>query len=389
MPMVNRMNLLASLLAVVGAGALRVGQRPSGMRWASAVSRSRAVVCASDVPAAAAAGSPATTASGAAEELSPPPASFEALIRQAQSSTLLAIEDGHRLVEVEFPPLPTSVLEDASSSAYDVSDANVRLAVRYAQGLGKRVAVLVPDRPELDRAIKVVGGRQQPYANVSLHSLTGSSPVLTSTSAGATEGGENTIEGFFSRIFNIERLGKQEVTVVPDAEVYVIITVSCQELPDVERLWLKDVEKAGKAIVMFNLKLDTQRGDLGLPAFPRKALQHRFLSRVKPVYYLRSRSYSLSLARPPFLLPFSGALFRVYPGPFQCLLDTGNGRYRMVKSFARRPALGEFKEELRQALKVDQSDKGQADDIMTRGYKTKTWFEEDADKSDESDGWRT
>jgi hypothetical protein len=333
----------------------------------------------------------AAAAASSVAVLTPPPDSFETLLRGAQASTFDALADGHRLLEVEFPPLPTAQLEDASSSAYDVSDANVRLAVRYAQGLGMRAAVLVPDQPELERALKVAGGRQRPYANVTLHSLTGGATVLSSISpAGGPDGAQPAggIEGFFSRIFNIERLGKSTLTIVPDAEVYVIITVSCQELPDVERLW--EAEKAeGKAIVLFNLKLDTQRGDLGLPAFPRKALQHRFLSRVKPIYYLRSRSYSLSLRKPPFLLPFSGALFRVYPGPFQCLLDTGAGRYRLVKTDARRPALGEFKEALRQALKVDPEVKGQPSDVLTRGYKTKTWFEEDADQLDESDSWRT
>ncbi|KAJ1639335.1 hypothetical protein T492DRAFT_565669, partial [Pavlovales sp. CCMP2436] len=308
--------------------------------------------------------------------LASPPESFEFLLRQAVGASLEAACDGSKLQDVEFPPLPTSVLEDASSSAYDVSDANVRLAARFAQALGKRAAVLVPDKAELERALRVLGGKQRPYANVSVHSLT----------AGSSGTGDNTVEGFFGRIFNIQRFGQQEVTVVEDAEVYIVITASCQELPDVERLWLKEGPK-GKTLILFNLKLDTQRGDLGLPAFPRKALQHRFLSYVKPVYFLRSRSYSLSLRRPPFLLPFSGALFRVYPGPFQCLLDTGKGRYRLVQTDARRPALGEFKEALRQALKVDQEEKGKADDVLTRGYKTKTWFEEDAEKLDESNAW--
>lgn len=377
------MSTIVWLLALATCAGAGVAHRPA--RWASAVAGRRSAIRLSEPAATPAAAEPAA----AAPELALPPKSFEVLLRQAQASTLLAIKDGHRLMEVEFPPLPTSILEDASSSAYDVSDANIRLAVRYAQGLGKRVSVVVPDRPELDRAlIKVLGGSSTPYTNVSLNTLTSSSPVLGSTVVSG-DGDEKSIEGFFNRLFNIERLGKREVTVVPETEVYVILTASCQELPDVERLWLADAEKTGKTIVMFNLKLDTQRGDLGLPAFPRKALQHRFLSRVKPVYYLRSRSYSLSLSRPPFLLPFSGALFRVYPGPFQCLLDTGNGRYRMVKQSNRRFALGEFKEELRQALKIEAEIKGKADDVLTRGYKTKTWFEEDAERLDESDGWRT
>jgi hypothetical protein len=309
------------------------------------------------------------------------------LLKQAQASTIAAAADGHRLVEVEFPPLPTAQLEDAGSSAYEVSDANVRLAVRFAQGLGMRAAVIVPDRPELERAMRVCAGRQRPYANVSLHALTSGATVLSSSDNSVNAQSANWIDGFFSLI-NIDRWGKGDLVDVPEAELYVVITASCQELPDVERLW-RDVGPKGKQLVLFNLKLDTQRGDLGLPAFPSKSLQHRFLSYVRPVYFLRSRSYSLSLRRPPFLLPFSGALFRTYPGPYQCLLDTGNGRYRLVQTDERRPALGEFKESLRQALKVDESDKGKASDVLTRGYKTKTWFEEDSGKQDESNDWRS
>lgn len=37
---------------------------------------------------------------------------------------------------------------------------------------------------------------------------------------------------------------------------------------------------------------------------------HEFLSFIKPVYYLRPRSYSLSLSRPPFLIAYQGVLFR-------------------------------------------------------------------------------
>eukprot|EP00967_Tisochrysis_lutea_P155793 scaffold312498_cov33-Tisochrysis_lutea.AAC.2 len=41
-----------------------------------------------------------------------------------------------------------------------------------------------------------------------------------------------------------------------------------------------------RPIICFNLKLDTLRGDLGLPGFPSKATHHEFLSKVKPVYYM-------------------------------------------------------------------------------------------------------
>ena len=73
-----------------------------------------------------------------------------------------------------------------------------------------------------------------------------------------------------------------------------------------------------------------QRGDLGLPLFPPKDLHHRFLSKIKPVFLMRSRSFATSLRIPPFIVNYSGLLYRAYPGPYQCILNTGNGKSKTV-----------------------------------------------------------
>merc|ERR1719310_2240397 len=122
--------------------------------------------------------------------------------------------------------------------------------------------------------------------------------------------------------------------------MYVLLGASCQELPTIKKLHELQPDKP---IVCFNLKLDVLRGDLGLPAFPPKAVHHEFLCKVKPVYYLRPRSYSLSLSVPPFLIAYQGVLYRRYPEGYQTLLDKGRGSYRRVNCEELRPNLGTFK----------------------------------------------
>lgn len=55
---------------------------------------------------------------------------------------------------------------------------------------------------------------------------------------------------------------------IEGTDVYVALVFSCQELPDLKEL---HKIKPDAKIVFFNLRLDTLRGDLGLPAFPPKA----------------------------------------------------------------------------------------------------------------------
>jgi len=188
-------------------------------------------------------------------------------------------------------------------------------------------------------------------------------------------------------------------TVTPraDTNMYVIVVASAQELPDVEELYeqirdQKDADGKSPVIVFYNLKLDILRGDLGAPAFPGKDFQDRFLSRVKPVYYLRTRQYSRSTSQPPFIVNYQGCIFRSYPGEFQTLLDTGTGRYRKVVGCDDRPGLGEFKEQLTDALREDgtiakKEEEGALFGFLRTGYKTTTWWEEE--REDSSADWRT
>jgi hypothetical protein len=358
----------------------------------------------------------------------PPPASFFELQKECVRAIRLARKDGHQLLEVEFPPLPAAVLEMDDVSAYEVAAANLNLAIDTCKGLLQsddinKIAIVLPDEAELDIATVSVG-TDTPYPGVSLTSLRMSDPDD-------------------KRIFKPEQLilglfGRGSgglVKATPGADVYIILLASAQELPDVEELALLDPDKTivfynmyvvfvfvilslslsfGYSIskygreddvqcrkshtclhgnfrpffsLLFDRKLDILRGDLGAPAFPSKDLHDRFLSLIKPTYYLRTRQYTRSTTTPPFLVNFQGCLFRTYPGHYQTLLDTGSGRYRRLVGTEVRPALGEFKEQLIDELK-DQGilqDEGETLNFLRTGYVTKTWWEEPREEA--NDNW--
>jgi hypothetical protein len=52
---------------------------------------------------------------------------------------------------------------------------------------------------------------------------------------------------------------------------------------------------------------------------------------VKPAFYMRTRAFSTALPKYPYAVNYSGLQFRVYPGPYQTILSTGNGRSRVVR----------------------------------------------------------
>jgi hypothetical protein len=95
-----------------------------------------------------------------------PPASFFELQQDCLASTISALKDGLLLMEVEFPPLPASVLDLDDVSAYDVAQANVQLAIDFAKALVKsnakasQVAILLPDESEAKIAMEKATGRQ-------------------------------------------------------------------------------------------------------------------------------------------------------------------------------------------------------------------------------------
>lgn len=336
-------------------------------RRASFASRpTRACAQPSNPPPAADTGADAgTSSSPASPKLEPPPNTFYQAISQAFSATTAALDAGHTLLEIEFPPLPASQLESAAVSATDVADANLRLVIDFADRWAdsRRVTLAFPDRIERDRAEEAAEATLAERPHIRIACLRDSRPGI-----------------FIERLWTTPEV---EVAIQPDDDIIIVLGASCQELPDVEALV---TAAEGRPVILFNLKLDTSRGDLGLPAFPRKAMHDRFLSRALPVYYLRTRTYSRSLPRPPYIVNYSGALFRVFPGDYQVLLDTSAGNYRRLTTLARRPPLGEVRDILTDGMNLD--DENGQNGFMYKGYKSRTWWEEERPDA-ASDLWRS
>jgi hypothetical protein len=173
----------------------------------------------------------------------PPPASFFELQKECVRAIRLARKDGHKLLEVEFPPLPAAVLEMDDVSAYEVAAANLNLAIDTCKGLLQsddinKIAIVLPDEAELDIATVSVG-TDTPYPGVSLSSVRMSDPDD-------------------KRIFKPEQLilglfGRGSgglVKATPGVDIYIILLASAQELPDIEELALLDPDKT---IVFYNM----------------------------------------------------------------------------------------------------------------------------------------
>jgi Domain of unknown function (DUF1995) len=126
-----------------------------------------------------------------------------------------------------------------------------------------------------------------------------------------------------------------------------------------------------------------QRGDLGLPLFPGRDLHYKFLTKVLPVYIMRSRSFATSLRRPPFIVNYSGLLYRTYPEPYQCILNIGDGKNKMVKAVDDRPTNMGFRNYLTDALRLPGVPQ---DELKSPG--NLVWWEKDLEKETSSQ-WRS
>ncbi|CAI5503877.1 unnamed protein product [Closterium sp. Naga37s-1] len=307
-----------------------------------------------------------------------------------------ALADGLTRIEVDFPPLPSGKAGYEGSSE-EYIEANIQLALALVRRLHGATAttakIVLPDGPEKRRCSRRFKAALDMTDGVSLGCLE-DDPVAAPGQAGAPQPGSaggGGGGGFFSALKNALDLdfGGQETgewAAATPSDLYIIANASCQELPAVQA-YLEKLPPA-TPVLLFNLELDTLRADLGLLGFPPKDLHYRFLSTFRPVFYLRPRDYSKSVAVSPFILNYSGALFRMYPAPWQVMVkQEGTGSYVCVAEGPQRFQLGQVKEELQRALGLGEED-GSTMQFLRRGYKTNTWWEEQSEQ-EQSTEWRS
>ena len=308
------------------------------------------------------------------------PPSYAAMCMDAFGSVQDALNDGEKLLEVEFPAVPG---EDADyRAASDVYiDANVQYALVIGSSLyeklGKRVQICLPDGVEFRRAKKVFSNSLMMSEGVALNTLDGKKQ-------------DASITGMFQKMSAGRGLRSGSVDDEMDddfenADVFIIVNVSCGELLDVEQF--VKTTSGGRPIIMLNNQLDTLRADLGLFSFPPKSLHYDLLSYFKPVFYLRSRAYSRSITVSPFVVNYSGAVFREYPAPWQVMIKQSNGVLACIAEDEDRFTLGEAKEEMLIALGLSDPE-GSFMKTARSGFVVNTWWEEE-DDAEKSDAWRT
>lgn len=307
------------------------------------------------------------------------PKSYEVLVTDAVRSLVCGLQEGKNRLEIDFPPLPSSISSYKGSSD-EFIDANIQLALAVIRKLQERMeikpCIVFPDQPEKRRASQLFGVALDTITDVTLSSL--------------DDVPSGPLTNFFKSIrksldFDFADDNEDKWKSNEPSSLFMFINCSTGDLSLIEKY--VETYAVSSPAILFNLELDTLRSDLGLFGFPSKEVHYRFLSQFLPVFYIRTREYSKTVPVAPFIVNYNGALFRQYPGPWQIMLKQADGSYACIAESATRFTLGETKDELLMVLGLKEEE-GSSLEFLRRGYKNATWWEEGVEL-ELSSNWRS
>eukprot|EP00890_Picochlorum_soloecismus_P004014 jgi/Picsp_1/4613/NSC_01983-R1_af385707_1 at5g48790 k24g6_12 len=245
------------------------------------------------------------------------PTDYVVAVKQAQKATKSALEDGKRLIEIEFPTSQLSAVAGDAEGAFEmtVSSNYLRQFTRMFMEEAEVTRIFFPDDKELE---------MQRSENGTWEATKFQLDYLTKPS------------GFLD--IGVDISNYDPVSHINETDECFIVAYPSfdpRELVAADKVWQfakVGYEKTGtqKPVIFFNAELDRLRSNYYPGIFyPNMArLSRDMIPHVESVYYIHNFKGSQG-----------GILFRAYPGPWQVLLRLQDGGTKVVHVQDDRPTL--------------------------------------------------
>mmetsp|Transcript_37993 Transcript_37993/g.150982 ORF Transcript_37993/g.150982 Transcript_37993/m.150982 type:complete len:276 (+) Transcript_37993:39-866(+) len=226
------------------------------------------------------------------------PQSHAEVLSGIEKSIKVAMSDGIKLLEVQFPPTATAAASAALNETMDANRRHTRELIRgFTMEYSGRLSVAFPDKGEAalaQRSWKVDEGEDRFY------------------------------------ISTIEAAPRD-----PNAELFFVLNPGFNVD---EYINLENFDDEKRTVVVINGELDRIRGGYYPRIFyPRlHKVAERSLRKFVPIYFFKS-------------YPNRGTLLRAYPGPWRLFYTSGQGEIFCLIESEERPAYQEIEKILRKA----------------------------------------